>query len=129
MERDVVAKTNYVHTARRTALWFGTNFGARDTAYLFTCWLLLAPSAAVEVEGVAEEVRDLNTYRHYSEYQTEGEIIAKIGIPDNHIRDCQKWCWEDSGPSLKLEWVYENPRFSPPERLSNIRGLMWDDRA
>ena len=80
VERDSMMKTNYVHTARRTALWFGTNFGTSDTAYLYTCWVLVAPRTAVEVQSVAEEIRDLNTYRHYSAYQTQtsGNICAQV---------------------------------------------------
>ena len=34
VERDAVARTNYVHRARKTALFFGTEFGQRPTAYL-----------------------------------------------------------------------------------------------
>src|SRR5690348_2369655 len=59
VERDVAAKTNYVHTALRTALWFGTNFGTSGTAYLYTCWVLVGTRDAVEVEAISEEIRDL----------------------------------------------------------------------
>jgi hypothetical protein len=124
IERDSVAKTNYVHTALRTALWFGTNFGASDTAYLYTCWVLVGTRAAVEVEGVAEEIRDLNTYRHYSAYQTEGEVAAKIVVPDNHVQKCQKWIWDRRLRSMRPDWIQENPRFTPPEILSNVRELI-----
>ncbi|WP_327588234.1 hypothetical protein OHA25_15350 [Nonomuraea sp. NBC_00507] len=124
VERDAIAKTNYMHSARRTALWFGTEFGSRDTAYLFTCWLVVAPRPAVEVESVGEEVRDLNVYRRYSDYQTEGEVVAKINLPANHIRDCQKWTWNRADRDLIKEWQYLNPRFTPPESLSNIRELI-----
>lgn len=45
IERDAAAQTNHVRSARQTALWFGTEFGNETTAYLFTCWVLLAPGA------------------------------------------------------------------------------------
>jgi hypothetical protein len=124
MERDAVAMTNYAHRARRTALWFGTNFGQSDSAYLYTCWLILGPRPAVEIEGVAEEVRDINSYRHYSAFQTEGEITAKVSVPDNQIKSCEKWSWNRATRALDLDWTVPNPRFTPPEQLSNVRELV-----
>jgi hypothetical protein len=124
VERDAAAQTNLVHRARRTAAWFGTEFGTRDTAYLFTCWVLVAPRPAVEVQGVAEEVRDLNSYRRYSPFQTEGEVTAKVEIPANQILECEKWNWDRGNLRLTRQTLYQNPRFTPPERLSNIRKLI-----
>ena len=129
VERNAAAQANIVHRARKTALWFGTNFGRTDVAYLFTCWVVLAPRRAVELEDVAEEVRDLNTYRSYSAFQTEGEVIAKLRVPDNHIKSCEKWRWHRLGgpggrPCLRIEWTQFNLRFTPPERLTNIRELI-----
>jgi len=124
VERDAAAKTNFIHTALRTALWFGTNFGTTNTAYLFTCWLIVGTRAAVEIESVAEEVRDLNSYRRYSAYQTEGEIVAKVVVPDNHIQQCQKWTWNQASRRITPGWIYSNPRFTTPDKLSNIRELI-----
>jgi hypothetical protein len=124
VERDSIAKTNYVHTALRTALWFGTNFGASDTAYLYTCWLIVGFRAAVEVEAVAEEVRDLNSYRRYSAYQTEGEVVAKVVVPDNQIQQCQRWTWNRASRTISPGWIQTNPRFTPPNTLSNVRELI-----
>jgi hypothetical protein len=124
VERDSIAQTNYIHTALRTALWFGTNFGASSTAYLYTCWVLVGPHQSVEVEALAEEIRDLNTYRRYSDYQTEGEVVAKIVVPDNHIEKCQKWTWDRASRTISSEWVQMNPRFTPPDTLSNVRELI-----
>jgi hypothetical protein len=124
VERDSIAKTNYVHTALRTALWFGTNFGTSTTAYLYTCWLIVGIRAAVEVEAVAEEVRDLNSYRRYSAYQTEGEVIAKVFVPDNQIQQCQKWTWNRASRTVAPGWIKGNPRFTPPDTLSNVRELI-----
>jgi len=124
IERDTEARTNHVHSALQTALWYGSEFGMKQTAYLYTCWLVVAPRPAVEIDGVAEEVRDLNAYRRYSAYQTEGEIVAKVHVPDNHIRDCQKWTVIPCRGIINREWVHENPRFTTPEMLSNVRGLI-----
>jgi hypothetical protein len=124
VERDSAAKTNYVHTALQTALWFGTNFGSSNTAYLYTCWVIVAIRAAVEVEAVAEEVRDLNSYRRYSAYQTEGEVVAKVFVPDNHIQQCQKWTWNRASRTISPDWIQKNPRFTRPDTLSNVRELI-----
>ena len=124
VERDAAAKTNIVRRARATALWFGTNFGEFDHAYLYICWIMVAPRAAVAIEGVAEEVRDLNTYRRYSEFQPEGEIIAKIWVPDNQIKECEKWTWDRSGRVFERVWAHSNRRFTVPEMLTNVRELI-----
>lgn len=124
VERDVAAQTNLVHRARRTALWFGTNFGKQEAAYLFTCWVILAPRSCVAIEGVAEEVRDLNTYRRYSPFQTEGEVAAKIIVPDNQIRDVEKWELNETELYFQPTWRYDNPRFTEPEQLTNVRELI-----
>lgn len=132
VERDARAKTNYERSAHQTALWFGTSFGRLQEAYLYTCFVLVAPRQAVEIEGVAEEIRDLNTYRRYSHYQTEGEFAAKISVPDNQIQRCEKWelkylvGFEPSDILQRFErtWTQDNPRFSDPQILSNVREMI-----
>lgn len=124
IERDTLARTNHVRSARQTALWFGTSFGRRPSAYLYTCWLILAPRQAVGIEGIGEEVRDLNTYRRYSSFQTEGEVAAKIYVPANQIQVCEKWELNPLDDSYGLVWSQRNTQFSPPELLSNIRELI-----
>lgn len=125
VERDAVAQTNHVRRARRTALWFGTRFGQEAQAYLYTCWTVLAPRQAVEVGGLAEEVRDLNTFRRYSAFQTEGEIAAKVIVPDNHIDSCERWDLTGGvAPRFVMAWRQDNPRFTSPTRLTNVRELI-----
>jgi hypothetical protein len=124
VERDAAAQTNLVHRARRTAAWFGTEFGTKPTAYLFTCWVILAPRPAVGVEGVAEEVRDLNAYRRYSPFQTEGEVTAKISVPARQILSVERWDWDRASRSLSYREIHRNPSFLAPEVLSNVRELI-----
>lgn len=124
VERDAAAQTNLVHRARRTALWFGLDFGRRSVAYLYICWLVLAPRQAAEIEGVAEEVRDLNTYRRYSPFQTEGEVTAKVSVPANQILGYEKWSWDRSARRMQIIGTHRNAQFTPAEQLSNIRGLI-----
>ena len=124
VERDAVAKTNYVHRARKTALFFGTEFGQRTSAYLYTCWVILAPRPSAEIEAVAEEVRDLNSYRRYSPFQTEGEVLAKVIVADNHIQCCEKWEMRPGDNFFRRVWSHANPRFTPPQQLANVRELI-----
>jgi hypothetical protein len=124
VERDAVARTNYVHRARKTALYFGAQFGRLPAAYLFVCWLILAPRPSAEIKTVAEEVRDLNSYRHYSPFQTEGEVLAKVRMSDNHIQCCEQWEFEPAADLYHCTDVISNPRLTPPEQLSNVRELI-----
>jgi hypothetical protein len=125
VERDAAAKTNHVHRARKTALWFGTRFGAESTAYLYVCWVLLTPRSAIEIQSVGEEIRDLNTYRRYSDFQTEGEIAAKVWVPDNQIAQCERWDLSTgASEQYDLTWEHRNDRFAPPSLLMNIRELV-----
>lgn len=109
IERDTAAQTNLVHRALQTALWFGTEFGQKTVAYLYTCWVVLSPRPSVEIETVAEEVRDLNAYRRYSPFQTEGEVTAKVQVQDNHIQSCERWEWNRGAWKFERQWVYPNP--------------------
>ncbi|MFI7001493.1 hypothetical protein [Nocardia sp. NPDC050175] len=126
VERDAAAKTNFVRRARQTALWFGTEFYQKEVAYLFECWLILSPRPAVAVQAVAEEIRDLNTYRRYSTYQPEGEITAKISIPANQIAACERWDTKTASGDRKFvrQWRHENKDFTTPQTLSNVRELL-----
>ncbi len=122
VERDKAAKTNRTHLARHVALQFGSAFGANTTAYLFTCWVIVGTRAAVEVEGISEEVRNLNVYRGYSPFHEEGEVTAKLIIPDNQI---EKWEeWTDGPDGWTVTQTETNPRFTHPNILSNIRDYL-----
>lgn len=114
VERDFLLKTNHVISAKRIALEFATKHGTVP-GYLFYCWVLVSPTPAVEIQGVAEEVRELNTYRSWSQYQLQGEITAKIHIPSNQIQKCEKY------DITKRLWIHRNPRFVSPKTVSNVR--------
>lgn len=124
IERDTIYRTNIAHSARRVALDFGSRHGTQPVAYLFYCWLIVAPRRAVELKSVAEEVRDLNVYQRYSAYQTEGEIAAKVEIPSNQIERCEKWTTMVPGGPFTLEWIHLNADYSPPDTLSNFRDMI-----
>ena len=119
VERNTLLRTNLVIPARQTALEFATEWGT-CSGYLFYCWVLVSINPAVEIEAAAEEIRELNTYRSYSSYQTEGEIAAKIQIPSNQIEKCEKYDPTNAG-LLTPTWVHRNPNFESPEPISNVR--------
>lgn len=121
VERDVVQRLNRIHEAQDVALRFATDWGAR-TGYLFHCWVVVGLNPAVEIGSVAEEVRSLNTYTRWSDYQLEGEITAKLHVPSNQIERWERW--DPSGLWLQLTRAHTNPGFEPPQRLANLRGRL-----
>jgi hypothetical protein len=123
VERDKVMRTNITHTARETALGFGSAFGRFSTAFLYRCWVVVSPRPTVGIEGVAEEVRELTSYRSYSAFQLEGEVVAKVIIPSNQIEYCERW---DMSPALEwaAAWRHVNTAFTQPTELSNVRELI-----
>ena len=85
--------------------------------------LLLGGSAltpAVEISHMAEEVRELNTYRRYSAFQTEGDIVAKIEVSARQIHRYEQYRISSGPPAtFSLEDVIVNPL--DPYSIVNIR--------
>jgi len=124
VERDVALRLNRIHEAQDVALRFGTDWGARH-GYLFYCWVVVGLKRAVSVEGVAEEIRELNTYLSWSDYQLEGEVTAKINVPANQIHAWERWDSDHSGNvNATATWRRVNPRFDSPALISNIRDFL-----
>ena len=125
VERSVFLKTNFVHPAHRTALWFASDFGKlRGECFLFYCWVVVALTPAVEISHLAEEVRELNTYRRYSAFQTEGEIVAKIEVSARQIHRYEHYRISGGSremPTFSLEDVTVNPLYVDPYSIANIR--------
>ncbi|WP_341895550.1 hypothetical protein [Ferrovibrio terrae] len=119
MERDSGLQTNHLHGALETALDFATDGGLHN-GYIFYCWTIVGLHRAAGVEGVSERVGELNVYRSYSAYQTEGEVTAKVYIPCNQIERFEKWSGDGKG-LVSFVSGCSNPGFDPPEQLSNIR--------
>ena len=124
VERDIAMRLNRVHEAQDVALRFGTDWGGRH-GYLFYCWVVVGLKPAVSVEGVAEEIRELNTYLSWSDYQLEGEVAAKINVPANQIQAWERWDSDNKGNvQATSTWRKQNPRFDPPAVVSNIREFL-----
>jgi hypothetical protein len=128
VERDVFYRTNRIYPAQDTALSFATDNSTRH-GFLFYCWVIVGLKPAVSIEAVAEEVRELNSYRSWSAYQLEGELTAKIHVPANQIQRVEWWKPSGHGELLQQtsppDWnpAYVNPRYNPPSDVSNIREL------
>ena len=118
VERDSGASRNYVYSAIDTALGFATAYWSRPGA-LFYCWVPTALNPAVEVQSVAETIRDLNVYHRWSRYQLEGEITAKIYIPANQISRVE-W-WDGSHSKSAPQHTYDNSGFVDPVVVTNVR--------
>lgn len=121
VERDVVWQLNRLHEAQDVALRFATDWGRRP-GYLFHAWVLVGLNPAVEIESVAEEVRSLNTYTRWSDYQLEGEITAKLQIPANQIERWERWEPSAGVPQFMRGRI--NLLFDPPQRLVNLRASL-----
>jgi hypothetical protein len=125
VERSTFHKTNFFHPAHRTALLFASNFGnPGDRCFLFYCWVIVGLSPAVEVLQLSEEVRELNTYRRYSAFQTEGEIAAKIEVTAPQIEKYERYrIWRPTARGMKFscEAKKRNLRYVDPHSIVNIR--------
>lgn len=122
VSRDVALRLNRIHEAQDIALRFATDWGRRS-GYLYACWVVVGLNPAVSVQSVAEEVRELNTYLSWSDYQLEGEVTAKIEIPANQIAWCERWDANGRG-GVTRAWRHENLQFDGPETVSNLRELL-----
>lgn len=120
VERDRIARTNFVYSAIDTALLFATEGWARPGA-LFYCWVPTALNKAVELRAIAEPVRDLLTYRTWSPYQLEGELAAKVHIPSNQIERVE-W-WDGTIERTKAVREFKNPNYVEPSAVTNFRDL------
>jgi hypothetical protein len=126
VERSTFHKTNFFHPAHRTALLFASNFGdPGDRCFLFYCWTIVGLSPAVEVLQLSEEVRELNTYRRYSAFQTEGEVAAKIEVTAPQIEKYERYrIWRPAAARVvkfSREEEKLNPRYVDPYSIVNIR--------
>ena len=121
VERERLLRFNRLRSAQDTALRFATRWG-RQPGFLFHCWVLVGLKPAVEIQAVAEELRELHTYTDWSDFQLEGELTAKLLVPANQI---QRWEYWDLAlnPGQRLDHA-DNAGFQLPARLSNIRGRL-----
>jgi hypothetical protein len=125
VERKAFEQENKVHPAHETALNFASDFGRlRGTCFLFYCWVMVGLRPCPEVRQLAEEVRELNTYRSYSEFQREGEILAKIEVPACQVLMYEQYEFTEKpggGPDMALVDTKVNPDYVEPHSITNFR--------
>jgi hypothetical protein len=125
VERKVFLRTNQINPAHEIALNFATDFGRwRGVCFLFYCWVVVGLRACPEVRLLAEDVRELNTYRGYSDFQLEGEILAKIEVPACQILMYEQYeIFEMSGGGSKIALIDTriNPDYVEPHLVTNFR--------
>jgi hypothetical protein len=104
--------TNTTWSALKTAMSFATNHGTYegDECYLFYCWVIVGMRPAVGVRSLAEEVRELKTYRSFSLFQKEGEIVAKMDVPACQIERFERY---------EVRGIYENQQHLLIEEIPN----------
>jgi hypothetical protein len=124
VERHKFLKTNEIHPAHRTALYFASDFGKPGECFLFYCWVVVALRPSVAARQLAEEVRELNTYRSYSAYQAEGEILAKIEVPARQIHRYERYqISRDRLGRLRISYpeTSVNQNYIQPDSVTNFR--------
>jgi hypothetical protein len=125
VERNVFLRTNQVNPAHVTALNFASDFGRlRGICFLFYCWVMVGLRPSPEVRQLAEEVRELNTYRGYSAFQLEGEILAKIEVPAYQILMYEQYeifGKPGGGPKVNLVDTVVNRDYIEPSSVTNFR--------
>jgi hypothetical protein len=125
VERNSFLQTNQEYSAHRVATNFALQFGKwRGDFFLFYCWVVVGMRPSLPVRHLAEEVRELNTYRAYSAFQLEGEIAAKIEVPARQIQKFEHYTYTETRPGRKsISFVdsYLNPDYIEPHEITNYR--------
>ncbi|MFE9917646.1 hypothetical protein ACFYPG_21055 [Micromonospora sp. NPDC005553] len=128
VERDVTLKTNVTHTALRTALDFATTDYTqpgrpRCPGWVFYCYVLVSANRAVAIPGVAEEYRELNHNRAFSQWYWQGEVAAKINVPSAQILCAVHWT-PTAGGDLMADDTLVNLAFTHPAAVINERNML-----
>lgn len=129
VERDVTLKTNVTHTALRTALEFATTDYSstnrpppRCPGWVFYCYVLVGVNRAVAIPSLAEEYRELNHNRAFSQWYWQGEVVAKINIPSTQILCAVRW--KPSASGLSVDDILVNLAFTHPSAVLDERNML-----
>jgi hypothetical protein len=124
--RDIPNYTNICKPAWQVALKYATAEWRKD-GYLFYCYLFVLGRKSVSIPAFSEELRELNVYTDYSDFQAEGEIAAKISIPPAQIEKAEFWSLADAKAAdlAKVRgtpgYTLTNSLYQPPDDINNVR--------
>jgi hypothetical protein len=131
VEREEFFRRNIVFDPFITALRFATR-DFSTAGYIFYAYVFTLGRQSIDLRAFAEEVRELNIYRHFLPFHPEGEITAKIEIRGPQIERWEQYDGPAALAALQSADVPQavssrsNPLYCPPERYCNIRGLVTD---
>jgi hypothetical protein len=128
IDRNVSAKTNITHRARRTALEFATTDYSNPakpacSGWVVYCYVVVGANPAVRIPTVAEEIRELNHGRAYSGWYWQGEVAAKLHVPSAQIL-CAERYEPAPGDRLRLTDLLVNLDFCHPAALLAERSML-----
>ena len=129
VDRDTTVQTNRTYRALQTALDFATiaDFNRLDAGrhpgWVLVCYVLVGVNRAVNIPSVAEEIRELNHNRAYSQWYLQGEITAKINVPSAQILCAVRWKPEPPNTYVATNLLY-NTRFTHPAALLDERNML-----
>ncbi|HWB85012.1 MAG TPA: hypothetical protein VG675_12780 [Bryobacteraceae bacterium] len=129
VDRDAYQQTNTLTPAWEVALKFATDFWKSD-GYLFYCYVFVIGKPAVGQQSFSEELRELNVYPGYSNFQPEGEITAKIVIPPAQIERAEFWSSQDAKTARDNKKLPAASRtlygkhYVAPQDFNNVRDFL-----
>lgn len=129
VQRNEAERKNIVFSSYMTALRFATsNF--RKSGFIFYTYVITVGKKAVKMEQFAEDIRNLNVYKEFQQYNSQGEVMAKIIIPSVQIEKAEMYVGTEvikqmrSRVPIVPKLVLENKDYQAPEQFSNIHDMI-----
>jgi hypothetical protein len=129
VQRNGAERRNIIFSSYITALKFATsNF--KKSGFIFYTYVITVGKKAVEMEQFAEDIRNLNVYKEFQEYNSQGEVMAKIIIPSVQIEKAEMYVGAEvkkqirAGKPILPKLVLDNHDYQAPEQFSNIHDMI-----
>jgi hypothetical protein len=118
LSAGVVRPDNTFGSASFPAWYTATNFatsGGTGVGFVYRVWTVVAPKPASRLLHLSDEIRDLNLFRDFWQWNQEGEIAAKLLVPARNIQFVVK-----IDGDLNILQAFGNPQFVWPETVCNL---------
>jgi len=129
VQRNEAERKNIIFSSYMTALRFATsNF--KKSGFIFYTYVITVGKKAVEMEQFAEDIRNLNVYKEFQQYNSQGEVMAKIIIPSVQIEKAEMYVGTEvikqmrSRVPIVPKLVFQNSDYQAPEQFSNIHDMI-----